>query len=354
MSNILTVSRLRSRRLCARKHHYEFVEGWRPAQEPEFFAVGRAFHAGLEAWWDVATKPGTGLYPIDAAIAQVRGLSIDADPFRLVLVEELLRGYDARWLGDAGRYELVANEQTFTAPLLNPETGHPSRTWVLGGVIDKIVRDRETGRLLLVEHKTSGEAIENGDDPYWAKLAMDAQVSQYVIGAEALGYVVEACLYDVAKKPGQRPAQVALVEDGAKVVLDASGQRVRTADGKKWRETGDAAKGYTLQTRPETPEEYRARVREAIEANRDRYYQRREVVRLETQIRDHYFDVWSSGQQIREDERLGRAPRNPDACHAMGTCAFWVVCSSSSKPSDHPGLFVQVEDVHPELALVKQ
>lgn len=352
MSNVLTISRLRSRQTCARKHHYEYIEGWRPATEAEYFKVGRMFHAGLEAWWDVVTR-GT-LDPLVAAIEQVRGLALDPDPFRLVVVEEMLRAYDLRWRADAARYELLANEQSFTAPLVNPRTKRTSRTWLIGGVVDKIVRDRTTGRVLLVEHKTTSEAIENGDDPYWAKLGMDSQVSQYFIGASALGHEVEGCLYDVAKKPGQRPSQVAIVEDGAKVVLGPDGQRVRTKDGKKWRETADAASGYVLQTRPETPEEFRERVRAALDENRDRYLQRRDVARLETQIADHYFDVWSLGLQIHEDEEAGRAPRNSQACHAYGTCPYWLACSTSSHPSEHAGVYVQVEDVHPELSLVQQ
>lgn len=352
MSNILTISRLRSRQTCARKHHYEYVEGWRPIQEAEYFLVGRSVHAGLEAWWDVATRNEGD--PLEAAIAQVQGLALEPDPFRLVVVEEILRAYDARWRADAIRYELVANESTFTAPLINPETGAASRTWILGGVVDKIARDRQTGRTLLIEHKTTSEAIEDPADPYWAKLAIDSQVSQYFIGAEVLGHPVDACLYDVVKKPAQRPGNVPIIEDGAKVVHDAAGQRVRTKDGKKWRETGDKDLGYVLQTRPETPDEYRVRVRDAMTANLDRFLQRREVARLETQLQDHYYDVWSMGKQMAEDERLGRAPRNPQACHAYGICPFWLVCSTSSQPSDHAGFYVQTEDVHPELSLVQR
>ncbi|MCC7138139.1 MAG: PD-(D/E)XK nuclease family protein [Planctomycetes bacterium] len=352
MSNILTISRIRSRQTCARKHHYEYVEGWRPVQDAEYFVVGRAFHAGLEAWWDVVG--GGKLDPLEAALAQVRGLAIDPDPFRLVVVEEMLRAYDRRWRPSAGRYVLLANEQSFTAPLINPATQAASRTWLLGGVVDKIVRDTETGRVLIVEHKTTSEPIEDLAHPYWAKLGMDAQISQYFIGATALGHEVDGCLYDVAKKPAQRPGQVAVVDDGAKVVLGPDGQRVRTADGKKWRETGDSAKGYVLQTRPETPDEFRERVRAALEANIDRFLQRRDVARLETQLADHLHDVWSMGRQMADDERAGRAPRNPQACHAYGTCPFWLVCSTSSDPSDHAGVYVRVEDVHPELRVVQR
>lgn len=329
MSNILTVSRITSRQTCARKHQLEYVEGWRPTVEAEYFGVGRLFHVGMRAWWASAVAGGDALAD---ALAAVQGGT--DDPFRAVVVEELLRAYHDRWIGSAGDYELVANEDTFTLPLVNPETGAPSRTWVLGGVVDKVVREKATGRLLLIEHKTSSEAIEDPEDPYWAKLAMDSQVSQYVLGAEALGFLVEGCLYDVAKKPGQRPLKATPPES-----------RKYTKEGRLYanqRETD------------ETPDEYRVRVRAALAENRDRYFQRREVARLESQIVEHLYDVWSIGQQIRDDERLGRAPRNTRACHQFGVCAYWGICATGIKPEEHPEAFVRVDNVHPEMEVVKQ
>ncbi len=322
MSNLLTVSRQRCRRDCARKHHLEFSEGWRPAVEPEYFGVGRLFHLGLKAWWES--------FALEDAILAVQGGTLD--PFRLVLVEEMLRAYDQRWAPEIGKYELVANEQSFTAPLINPETSAPSRTFLLAGVVDKIVREKATGRLLLIEHKTSSESIEDPADPYWAKLAMDAQVSQYFLGAESLGFPVEGCIYDVAKKPGQKPLKATPAES-----------RKYTKDGRLY---------AAQREEDEQPEDFRLRLAAAIAENRDRYYQRREIARLESQIRDHLYDVWGMAGQIREDEKLGRAPRNPDACHRFGVCPYWSICANGLKPEDHPELFIRVENVHPELEAV--
>lgn len=334
MSNILTVSRITSRQTCARKHKLEYLDGWRPAVEPEYFGVGRLFHVGMKAWWASATTGGDALF--DGVAAVVGGTE---DPFRAVVVEEMLRAYHDRWIGSVGDYELVANEDTFTLPLVNPETGASSRTWVLGGVVDKVVREKSTGRLLLIEHKTSSEAIEDPADPYWAKLAMDSQVSQYVLGAEALGFLVEGCLYDVAKKPGQRPLKATPIEDR------------KYTKGKP----GEPSRLYANQRETdETPAEFRERVRAALTENRDRYFQRREVARLESQIVEHLYDVWSIGQQIRDDERLGRAPRNTRACHQFGVCAYWGICATGMKPEEHPEAFVLVDNVHPEMEVAKQ
>jgi hypothetical protein len=164
--------------------------------------------------------------------------------------------------------------------------------------------------------------------------------------ATALGYEPAACLYDVIRKPGIRPSQVPAVdEQGVKIVLDAHGQRVRTKDGRNWRQTGDTALGYSAMTRPETVEEFRTRLGSAVTAEN---YQRGEVIRLEQDLREHAFDVWQQAKQIREAELAGFAPRNPDACVRFGrTCEFFPACSGDAQLDD-PTRYRRSE-LHPEL-----
>lgn len=237
--------------------------------------------------------------------------TITADPFDVARAEALLRGYDARW-GDEV-YEVLAVEAEFRAPLLNPETGAASRTWQRGGKIDAIARD-STGRILVVEHKTASEDISPGS-AYWRKLAMDGQVSGYFLGADALGFRAEACLYDVLAKPKLRPYEV----------------------GKK-------------RTAAESPEEYRDRCLAAIAEDPNGYFRRGEVVRLQNESEEAMFDDWQTAQQMREAERLGRFPRNPDACFKWGrACDYFDVCSGGASIED-PTRFRQVEHIHPELS----
>jgi len=246
---------------------------------------------------------------------------------------------------------VVGVEVEFATELRNPNTGAASRTWRLGGKIDAIVRDTRDGRVLLVEHKTSSEDITPGSD-YWKRLRMDGQVSVYFAGArQALGIDVAGCLYDVLLKPAQRPGQVPLVDaDGVKIVHDASGQRVKTKDGKKWRESASTAEGFVLQTRPETPEEFRARLVEAMAADPVKYFARGEVVRLEAEMDEALFDIWQTGQQLREAQLAQRCPRNPDACVRYGkTCEFFDVCTGAASLDD-PTRFTRSTNVHPELA----
>lgn len=341
---LLTSSRLKAARSCRRQHHLAYDLGIRPAAESEAQRFGTLFHRCLEAWWLAKQR---GADAIGAALELL--CATKADPFDLVRAECLIRGYDARW-GDEP-YEVLGVEVEFACDLVNPLTHRPSQTWRLGGKIDAIVRDLRTGRVLVVEHKTSSEDISQGGE-YWRRLRMDGQVSVYFEGARSLGHDVAGCLYDVICKPSLRPSAVPLVDaDGVKIVLDAAGQRVRTKDGKKWRESADSAAGYVLQTRPETPDEFRARLLDNIAADPLGYYQRGEVARLEQDMADALLDIWQLGQELREASLVQppRFPRNPGACSQYGrTCPYFAACSGEADIND-PTLFKRGEQ-HPELS----
>lgn len=240
--------------------------------------------------------------------------TLTTDPFDLARAEAMLRGYDARWGDEMADYEVVFVEAEFRAPLINPETGAASRTWQRGGKLDAGCIHRPTDRRLIVEHKHSTEDIGPGT-PYWRKLQMDGQVSGYFVGADALGFKAEACLYDVLGKPKLRP-----YEPGKKRAV------------------------------AESPGEYRDRCIEAIASEPNAYFQRGEVVRLEAEAAEALFDDWQTAVQMREAQRLGRFPRNPDACFKWGrACSFFEVCTGQASVSD-PTRFRQSEHVNPELA----
>jgi hypothetical protein len=234
------------------------------------------------------------------------------NPFDVARAEAMLIGYDTRWASVP--YEVLAVEAEYCCPLVNPETGAASRTWQRGGKLDVILREIfGHRRIVFMEHKTSSEDISPGSS-YWRRLHMDGQVSGYFLGAEALGFRAEACIYDVLGKPAQRPYQVS-----------------------------------QKRSEPETPEQFRARVAEAIAAEPSAYYQRGEVVRLEAEVAEAAFDDWQTAKMLREAELAGRFPRNPDACFKWGrACEYFDVCTGAASIDD-PAHFRRLDHVHPEL-----
>lgn len=341
---LMTASRARAARSCRRRHQLQYLLGYRPTQDAHELRFGTLVHHGLEAWW-LGMKARLPQEEWHAA-AQRALAEREADELDLAHAQVLLTAYHLRWKDV--RFEVLAVEARFEGPLRNPRTGAESRTWRLGGKLDVLVRD-EAGVACVIEHKTSSEDVSPGSN-YWRRLRMDGQVSIYWEGASFFGVRVERVIYDVLSKPRlELKAVPVLDEAGQKVVLDANGQRVKTAQG-KWRQTGDTASGYVLQTRPETLEEHKLRLVEEVGAAPDRWLARGDVVRLDAEQDDALVDVWQLAQSLRDEERLGRFPRNPDACIAPGrVCPFFAVCAGEASLDDER-LFTRSTDVHPELA----
>jgi len=338
---VITNSQMRVFRRCQKLAYFMYVLMYRAIEDADALRLGTLVHVGLEAWWRASENR------LEAAIAAMAPRAFDA--FELARAKVLVMGYDARWLADAPYYEVLSIEHVFRAPLLNPETGAPSRTFDLGGKLDVVVRDLRDGRVKLIEHKTTSDDIGEGSD-YWLRLMIDPQVSTYFAGGKLTGHDIDTCIYDVIKKPAQRPAGVPLTDsEGTKIVLDANGERVRTKDGKKWRETGDTEKGYTLQTRPETAEEFEERLIKVVAEDPERFYHRGTVVRLEVEEADAAYDAWHTAAQFREAMNANRWPRNPDGCIAYGRkCDFFGVCTGTASLED-TSRFRKLEWPHEEL-----
>lgn len=327
---LLTNSELKTFRRCVREHHLAYNLGYRPTLEAEALRVGTLVHLGLEAYWRAwvmwLTDP---LAALQAAYDAMLPFAIDG--YDLARAETMLLAYHERWLGAyrAGHFDVLGVEVEFKAPMLNPASGAASRTYELGGKIDALIR-RENGRVYLVEHKTTTEDIGVGT-PYWLRLTIDAQVSMYYRGARAIGHDVVGCEYDVLTRPMLRPLMTTPVEK------------------RQYKKNGEL---YANQRdRDETPDEFRARLVEAIADNPDRYFQRGEVVRFDTEERDAAFDTWQTARAMRDAELAERWPRNPEACVRFGgsLCTYFGVCTGTASLDD-PNEFRRVTNVHEELS----
>jgi hypothetical protein len=327
---LITTSEVRCFLRCRREHHYRYRLRVRPVATGAALRFGTLMHRGLEAMWRGWMEGRGGDDVLAAALAAVEG---ESDPFDRVRAEELLIGYFLRW--KHADLEVLAVEVSFRAPIVNPTTSARSRTYDLGGKIDAIVREPATGRVLVVEHKTSSEDVSLGG-AYWRKLRIDPQVSNYLVGARTLGFDAVSCLYDVIGKSALRP----------------------------YRETPDAEKRFVVDkqtkltrldarqhARDETPEEFRVRLKASIAEKIDAHYTRGEVVRSEEDERDAAYDVWNVARERREAERAERYPRNPAACVSpFGfSCDYFDVCTHTASLDD-PTHFRIATAAHEELS----
>lgn len=352
MFQLLTHSRISSFKSCRKKHFYEYEHRVRRTTDSRALRMGTAYHAGLEAL-------GHGL-PIDDAFAAV-SQCYENEPTgfdsREWLIEHqtvlnLLAGYAWRW--ESSPLEYVAVEQEFCIPLVNPETGRASTTFMLAGKIDGIVR-LEDGRLAVKENKLLGDDI-SVDDFLWRRLAIDPQISIYVLAARELGYDVDCVLYDATRKPTIKPTDVPILDsDGLKIVLDDAGNRVMTkAKNPTPRQTADASLGYRLQTRECTAAEWGEKLNLDIGERPDFYYARREVPRLDKDLDELRVELWDIQKTLRDAQLNDRHYRTA----SQNTCRFcssFDLCSVGFDPRTGtlPEAFVRLETLHPELEVTK-
>ena len=306
---------------CHRAYQLFYVQGKRPVIPSDALGFGTAMHALLEGVWGGSSSRAKG--DGDGVPSFNTG-----DPYRDMTLKALYEGYLDRWeRDDDERFEKVAAEVYFEAPLMNPETGGISKTWVLAGKIDAIAREKSSGKLYIIEHKTTSQDIGPGSD-YWRRLAIDGQVSGYYVGAQANGYDVDNCLYDVIRKPTIKP------------------YKATPEDKRKYNKDGSLSK--TCREFDETPEEWYHRLELDIIQRPDYYYARVEVARSADDLTDYLFDMWAVGREIADAQRLGRFSRNPQNCQSYGKCEFFDVCSGCADIDDVT-LFRNAEDPNEEL-----
>lgn len=310
---LLTHSRLACFRACPRRHFIRYELGIKPVSDDLPRRIGSAYHAALDAA-DRGTDPAVAIAALD-------------DAYEAAMVAQMFIGHARRYADEW--MEPVASEVEFDLPLVNPETGAATPIWRMAGKIDSIVRLPD-GRLALLEYKTTSRDFAPGAD-YWQRLHLDQQLSIYVIAARALGYDVQTVIYDVTRRPGQRPL---------KATPEAS--RKYTAKGALYANQREV---------DETPEEYAARIVADIEARPDHYFARIEIARLDQDIAECAADLWDQQLAVRECQRSRRWWRNPEACQtAIGACDYLPICINRDLADRTPDGYVRDTNLHPELS----
>ncbi len=260
--------------------------------------------------------------------AVAESTAISTDPYLLAKANAVLDAYKRHYAQFLNDIDIIAVEDEYAFELVNPETSGASRTFQLAGKIDARIQREGRSTQTVVEHKTTTDSLDPDSD-YWDRLAMDSQVSGYYLAASVIGAPVENVLYDVILRPAQRPGTIPLLDDeGKKTLRDAEGNVVTNKDGSK-RQSPQA--GCAFDSRPETPEEFGARIAAIIAENPSRFFAQREIARLDSEVIAYMRDSWALSQEILYRRRMNIWPRNPDACTQMGGCEFFALCSNRAE-----------------------
>jgi hypothetical protein len=230
------------------------------------------------------------------------------------VLASLMRGYDARWSAEHSNYVVEEIENEFCHKIRNPKTGYPLKGLWHAGKIDGLVKYGE--KRFLLEHKTTSEDISDADAVYWRRLAIDSQISGYMLSLWDRGIEVDGTVYDVIRKPSIRPRR--LTKEN-KAEIQSGSYFGRCLDGRKINQY--------LEMESEDDELFSFRLLADAIQNPANYYQRKQIVRTRQDLAEYAQELYQIGGQIRESKQSGVHFRNSSACTQFGsTCEYLPLC----------------------------
>jgi hypothetical protein len=393
----VSASSIAAFKCCPTKYRIAYVEALRPAVDAEPLRLGTAWHRGLE----ILSMP-TGAFinepytdpPRETTITEENRLEIAvreataiydtvpdwADPTDWAVEREVIANALAayHWLYPQGmsEYETVATELEFELPLRNPETGHSTPNFVRVGKIDRIIRSKATGAILIQENKTTGKGIDSGSS-YWDRLRKDTQSKFYIQAARDLQTsggceqmpmalkdtdiplpFVAGLLHDVFHKPTIRPSKltqgesaefvrtgdycgqhfvvvqsypISHVVPGGTVSIPVTSLSVDGvlaevelgAEPKPTKKDPNPAQKFAVR---ETPAMYGARLLQDITQRPEFYFARREIAFTDAELKNFEYQVWALQRNMAEMERTGFYYENEQQCEATFKCPYCVLC----------------------------
>lgn len=291
-------------RNCRKAAQWRYVLELVPIERDRHLAFGSLMHDCLEAWH--------GSRDLTAALAPIERACVnraqDEEQRRVWhLATAMMRGYAARYPTE--EFEVVALEKTFEGEIVNPETDASSRSFVLAGKVDGIVRIGNEHFLL--ENKTAAGV----DAGYLERLWTDFQITIYAYYVEkALGIRIAGIIYNILVK-------ARLQQSAGETEEEFAARRAELIAKSK---TGKSSAKRRL---PETDDEFQARLatkyaepdmlhRELLYISRDQFA----TLRAE---------LWELTQAFLDARRRDVWYQNTSFCFQYGRpCPYFALCRS--------------------------
>jgi len=228
------------------------------------------------------------------------------------LATAMMKGYAASYPSEG--FEVIGLEKAFQGPIINPATGAASRSFVLAGKVDGVVRIGSDHFLL--ENKTASQL----DADYLERLWTDFQITLYAYYVEqALGIPITGVIYNILVK--------ARLQQG-------KGETEEEFQARRSELLAKSKTGKTTAKRklPEADEEFQQRLeekyaepgmfhREMLYLSRDRF----DILRSE---------LWELTQAFLDARRRGVFYQNTSFCfNYHRPCAYFALCRSNGNPN---------------------
>jgi len=380
---ILSASSISAFKACPIRFKNAYVYGIRPVEDKESQRIGTNWHSILEvaslipgsdcpecemnvACGDIFDPKqcvictGTGKVPDDImeAVTRVLNKAYEGKEFADPLAKEIermtllhaLAGY--RWHYGEQQEPVVATEQYFSLPLLNPQTGYPVPDVFIEGKIDKLI-ELPNG-IAVKEHKSTSKSIDP-DSTYWGHLNLDTQTTMYVYAARQLQLIdlefdgllpgddgnplINTVKYDVYHKPQISPKK--LTQGDSKKFAETGnymGQKFKCdMFGMDFPECGyfnindvkveiePGAKPGTFAIR-ETPDMFGARLLKDITERPEFYFRCIELTRTDAELKAFEQELYDIAKNMQYMIRSGRFYTNEHACEATFRCDYIGQC----------------------------
>lgn len=373
---ILSASSISSFKACPVRFRNAYVYGIRPIEDKESQRIGTNWHlllevAALVPGSDCPNAPchedpqdcmiceGSNVVPDDIMEAVTRVLNraykgIDfndpeAKEVERVTLLHALAGY--RWhYGDTFE-PVVATEQYFSLPLLNPQTGHPVPDVFIKGRIDKLIEI--ASGIAVKEHKSTSKSIDP-DSTYWGHLNLDVQTTMYIYAARRMqmakwvesgdagsgGPLINTVKYDVYHKPTIRPKKLTqgdskkFVADGMycgqEFEVEERGENVMPGEqdvlvNGTSAEIEPGSKSGTFAIR-ETPDMFGARLLKDITERPEFYFRCIELTRTDAELKAFEQELYDIAKNMQYMIRSGRFYTNEHSCEATFRCDYIEQC----------------------------
>ena len=358
---------------CPTRYRLHYIEGFSKAADDAAPRMGTAWHTGLEileapvgtllGWGkpddagnvidDVITEDNRLQEAVEAATEIYQTIPDYADPTDWAVEREIIANSLAayHWLHPTGssEYETVGTEMEFELPLVNPETGHKTPTFVRIGKLDRLMRHRGTGRLFIGEHKSTSKGIDSGSS-YWDRLRKDIQSKYYILAMRDLQKaqpvdggipygteLVSGLLHDVWHKPTIKPSKLTMAESAEFVKTgDYCGQNFQVDDLNSEPPARIVVDGVEAEIEPgkkpgtvalrETPGMFGARLLQDMTTRPEFYFAVREVNFTDAELKNFEYQIWALQKMMAEMERTGFWYENGNQCEATFKCSYCPIC----------------------------
>jgi hypothetical protein len=201
MRKVLTFSMLNKFRNCRKACYWRYIKELEPLTKSHALFFGSVIHECLEIWHSIKTG-GAATLAVACFINKTYP-ERDNDEQQLKdwhLAAAMMRGYIVEYGHEP--FEVIALEQTFEGSITNPETGAPSKSFILSGKVDGIVK--QDGQYFLLEHKTTSSI----DGSYIERLWLDFQITLYAHYIEkTMGIKIAGIIYNILVKARLRQSK---------------------------------------------------------------------------------------------------------------------------------------------------